>query len=125
MQSDIPNDLRLTFLSEAKDALEMLEARRSPRVTMTGGSQGPLLSRFIPQKTVKRPSSFQILPAPNQDGQVGHMKYKEAQIHGPVDFRCHVERLVAHQRHRSAGDRLKVGERVWTSVIFQGGDGWR
>eukprot|EP00913_Durusdinium_trenchii_P032966 g30861.t1 len=39
---------------------------------------------------------------------VGHMKYKEAQIHGPVDFRRHVERLVAHERHRSAGDRLKA-----------------
>eukprot|EP00929_Paragymnodinium_shiwhaense_P013526 TRINITY_DN121380_c0_g1_i1.p1 TRINITY_DN121380_c0_g1~~TRINITY_DN121380_c0_g1_i1.p1 ORF type:complete len:626 (-),score=131.85 TRINITY_DN121380_c0_g1_i1:149-2026(-) len=31
---------------------------------------------------------------------VGSMKYKEAQIHGEVDFEKHVERLVAHTRHR-------------------------
>eukprot|EP00434_Breviolum_minutum_P041242 symbB.v1.2.036685.t1/scaffold5166.1/size30171/2 len=39
---------------------------------------------------------------------VGHMKYKEAQIHGEVDFRRHVERLVAHERHRSIAERLKA-----------------
>lgn len=36
------------------------------------------------------------------------MKYKEAQIHGEVDFRRHVERLVAHERHRSIAERLKA-----------------
>lgn len=33
---------------------------------------------------------------------VGSMKYKEAQIHGEVCFSHHVERLVAHIRHRKA-----------------------
>merc|ERR1712107_453477 len=32
--------------------------------------------------------------------------YKEAQIHGEVDFKKHVERLVVHPRHRVDG----VGE---------------
>merc|ERR1712130_211012 len=31
---------------------------------------------------------------------VGNMKYKESQIHGEVCFAKHVERLVAHARHR-------------------------
>eukprot|EP00913_Durusdinium_trenchii_P021763 g20446.t1 len=61
--------------------------------------------------------------------EVGHMKYKEAQIHGPVDFRCHVERLVAHQRHRSAGDRLKAmckSQRMCTeSIGHLGGKAWQ
>ena len=39
---------------------------------------------------------------------VGHMKYKEAQIHGAVDLRKHVERLVAHERHRKEEKRLKA-----------------
>lgn len=40
---------------------------------------------------------------------VGKMKYKEAQIHGEVHFDKHVERLVAHTRHRAAhGDRIKA-----------------
>lgn len=34
---------------------------------------------------------------------VGKMKYKEAQIHGQVAFFEHVERLVAHQRHKAGG----------------------
>mmetsp|Transcript_132492 Transcript_132492/g.411915 ORF Transcript_132492/g.411915 Transcript_132492/m.411915 type:complete len:471 (+) Transcript_132492:2-1414(+) len=34
---------------------------------------------------------------------VGSMKYKEAQIHGEVAFPSHVERLVAHTRHKKAG----------------------
>lgn len=37
---------------------------------------------------------------------VGKMKYKEAQIHGEVAFDRHVERLVAHTRHRN-GDMSK------------------
>ncbi|CAJ1358376.1 unnamed protein product, partial [Effrenium voratum] len=41
---------------------------------------------------------------------VGNMKYKEAQVHGEVDLRRHVERLVAHTRHRDKGegDRIKA-----------------
>mmetsp|Transcript_62417 Transcript_62417/g.145277 ORF Transcript_62417/g.145277 Transcript_62417/m.145277 type:complete len:678 (+) Transcript_62417:90-2123(+) len=39
---------------------------------------------------------------------VGSMKYKEAQIHGEVRFDSHVERLVAHVRHRSAGQDSKI-----------------
>jgi len=40
--------------------------------------------------------------------QVGAMKYKEAQIHGEVAFGKHVDRLVAHVRHRAKdGGRLK------------------
>lgn len=40
---------------------------------------------------------------------VGKMKYKEAQLHGEVAFARHVERLVAHDRHRSKdGSRLKA-----------------
>ena len=31
---------------------------------------------------------------------VGSMKYKETQIHGEVCFLKHVDRLVAHPRHR-------------------------
>ncbi|CAE8617608.1 unnamed protein product, partial [Polarella glacialis] len=31
---------------------------------------------------------------------VGNMKYKETQIHGDVCFKTHVERLVAHTKHR-------------------------
>mmetsp|Transcript_37901 Transcript_37901/g.105462 ORF Transcript_37901/g.105462 Transcript_37901/m.105462 type:complete len:670 (-) Transcript_37901:70-2079(-) len=40
---------------------------------------------------------------------VGSMKYKEAQIHGEVRFDSHIERLVAHTRHRKPGqdDRIK------------------
>eukprot|EP00435_Cladocopium_sp_Y103_P064341 s255_g26.t1 len=33
---------------------------------------------------------------------VGKMKYKETQIHGEICFAKHVERLVAHQRHRDS-----------------------
>lgn len=33
---------------------------------------------------------------------VGKMKYKETQIHGEICFAKHVERLVAHQRHRES-----------------------
>lgn len=33
---------------------------------------------------------------------VGNMKYKETQIHGEVCFSAHVERLVAHVRHRGS-----------------------
>eukprot|EP00927_Polykrikos_kofoidii_P079189 TRINITY_DN7597_c0_g1_i1.p1 TRINITY_DN7597_c0_g1~~TRINITY_DN7597_c0_g1_i1.p1 ORF type:complete len:662 (+),score=122.99 TRINITY_DN7597_c0_g1_i1:94-2079(+) len=41
-------------------------------------------------------------------GKVGAMKYKETQIHGEVCLSQHVERLVAHTRHRETqGDRLK------------------
>merc|ERR1712167_560515 len=36
------------------------------------------------------------------------MKYKEAQIHGEVSFEKHVARLVAHQRHRHIGSRIKA-----------------
>jgi len=39
---------------------------------------------------------------------VGSMKYKEAQIHGEVRFDKHVERLVAHPRHRSS----EIAERI-------------
>ncbi|CAE7543815.1 MLC1 [Symbiodinium natans] len=41
---------------------------------------------------------------------VGKMKYKEAQIHGEIDLRKHVERLVAHTRHRgtSEGSRIQT-----------------
>jgi len=41
---------------------------------------------------------------------VGKMKYKEAQIHGEVAFGQHVERLVAHTKHKSQGleSRLKA-----------------
>jgi len=39
---------------------------------------------------------------------VGKMKYKEAQIHGEVAFGSHVERLVAHTKHRSKG----MGDRI-------------
>lgn len=39
---------------------------------------------------------------------VGKMKYKEAQIHGEVALCRHVERLVAHTKHRDAG----LGERI-------------
>lgn len=35
------------------------------------------------------------------------LKYKEAQIHGTIHFRRHVERLVAHTRHRGDEARLK------------------
>merc|ERR1712096_338956 len=41
---------------------------------------------------------------------VAMMKYKEAQIHGPICFAEHVERLVADDRHNTGGwfaDRLK------------------
>jgi hypothetical protein len=38
---------------------------------------------------------------------VGAMKYKESQIHGEVCFATHVERLVAHARHRKDARRLK------------------
>jgi len=39
---------------------------------------------------------------------VGNMKYKETQIHGEVCWAHHVERLVAHTRHRSGdGGRLQ------------------
>eukprot|EP00401_Gymnodinium_catenatum_P063094 CAMPEP_0117474320 /NCGR_PEP_ID=MMETSP0784-20121206/9224_1 /TAXON_ID=39447 /ORGANISM="" /LENGTH=629 /DNA_ID=CAMNT_0005268543 /DNA_START=14 /DNA_END=1899 /DNA_ORIENTATION=+ len=34
---------------------------------------------------------------------VGKMKYKEAQVHGEVAWDRHIERLVAHTRHRDAG----------------------
>jgi len=45
---------------------------------------------------------------------VGKMKYKECQIHGEVCWSKHVERLVAHQRHRSAqGDRIKQVAKKW------------
>jgi hypothetical protein len=33
--------------------------------------------------------------------QVGSMKYKEAQLHGDIEFSKHVERLVANTRHRA------------------------
>lgn len=36
------------------------------------------------------------------------MKYKETQIHGEVAFGKHVERLVAHERHRKDQKRLKA-----------------
>jgi len=41
---------------------------------------------------------------------VGAMKYKETQIHGEVRFNAHIERLVAHTRHRGKDDegRLKA-----------------
>eukprot|EP00928_Gymnodinium_smaydae_P008916 TRINITY_DN13292_c0_g3_i2.p1 TRINITY_DN13292_c0_g3~~TRINITY_DN13292_c0_g3_i2.p1 ORF type:complete len:614 (+),score=131.72 TRINITY_DN13292_c0_g3_i2:46-1887(+) len=39
---------------------------------------------------------------------VGKMKYKEAQIHGEVNFARHVERLVAHTRHRDAGQEARL-----------------
>jgi hypothetical protein len=40
---------------------------------------------------------------------VGKMKYKEAQIHGSVAFGQHVERLVAHTRHRGKdGARIEA-----------------
>lgn len=40
--------------------------------------------------------------------QVGAMKYKEAQLHGPIAFAKHVDRLVAHVKHRGKDSaRLK------------------
>merc|ERR1719223_2457987 len=39
---------------------------------------------------------------------VGLMKYKEAQVHGPILFDQHVERLVADNRHKSNGRRLQA-----------------
>ena len=39
---------------------------------------------------------------------VGKMKYKEAQIHGEVDLRRHVERLVAHTRHRGTSEGARI-----------------
>ncbi|CAJ1442255.1 unnamed protein product [Effrenium voratum] len=39
---------------------------------------------------------------------VGSMKYKETQIHGELCFANHVERLVAHPRHRKAPDQDKI-----------------
>lgn len=45
------------------------------------------------------------------------MKYKEAQIHGAVDLRKHVERLVAHERHRKEEKRLKATEiQCWKGI---------
>ena len=43
------------------------------------------------------------------------MKYKEAQVHGEVDLRRHVERLVAHTRHRDKGegDWIKARPTSW------------
>ncbi|CAK8987373.1 Calcium-dependent protein kinase 3 (Calcium-dependent protein kinase isoform CDPK6) (AtCDPK6), partial [Durusdinium trenchii] len=39
---------------------------------------------------------------------VGSMKYKETQIHGELCFAKHVERLVAHPRHRKEPDQARV-----------------
>mmetsp|Transcript_109660 Transcript_109660/g.338505 ORF Transcript_109660/g.338505 Transcript_109660/m.338505 type:complete len:616 (+) Transcript_109660:66-1913(+) len=39
---------------------------------------------------------------------VGLMKYKEAQVHGPIRFDTHVERLVASDRHRASEGRLRA-----------------
>jgi hypothetical protein len=39
---------------------------------------------------------------------VGHMKYKEAQLHGEIAFGKHVERLVAHKRHKSGVDKARI-----------------
>merc|ERR1719284_53519 len=41
-------------------------------------------------------------------GKVGAMKYKEAQIHGEVCLDKHVERLVAHQKHKPEAARIKA-----------------
>jgi hypothetical protein len=38
---------------------------------------------------------------------VGNMKYKEAQIHGEINYAHNVERLVAHKRHRKDAERLE------------------
>merc|ERR1712232_99986 len=35
---------------------------------------------------------------------IGRMKYKEAQIHGDIHYKKHVERLVAHTDHRGTDD---------------------
>ena len=43
-------------------------------------------------------------------GKVGAMKYKEAQIHGEVCLDKHVERLVAHQKHKPEAARIKAGD---------------
>mmetsp|Transcript_43844 Transcript_43844/g.103674 ORF Transcript_43844/g.103674 Transcript_43844/m.103674 type:complete len:722 (+) Transcript_43844:65-2230(+) len=39
---------------------------------------------------------------------IGAMKYKETQIHGEIAFSRHVERLVAHQRHRGGEDEARI-----------------
>jgi hypothetical protein len=39
---------------------------------------------------------------------VGKMKYKEAQIHGDILFSEHVERLVVHTKHRTAGMEQRI-----------------
>eukprot|EP00930_Biecheleria_cincta_P100161 TRINITY_DN91776_c0_g1_i1.p1 TRINITY_DN91776_c0_g1~~TRINITY_DN91776_c0_g1_i1.p1 ORF type:complete len:632 (+),score=108.65 TRINITY_DN91776_c0_g1_i1:34-1896(+) len=41
-------------------------------------------------------------------GKVGNMKYKEAQIHGEIAFAKHVERLVAHTRHRGKAEDSRI-----------------
>lgn len=41
-------------------------------------------------------------------GKVGSMKYKEAQLHGEVAFARHVERLVAHERHRGKAEEARI-----------------
>mmetsp|Transcript_490 Transcript_490/g.1093 ORF Transcript_490/g.1093 Transcript_490/m.1093 type:complete len:496 (-) Transcript_490:80-1567(-) len=39
---------------------------------------------------------------------VGNMKYKEAQVHGEIAWGKHVERLVAHTKHRDAGKGKQI-----------------
>merc|ERR1712151_51659 len=41
-------------------------------------------------------------------GKVGSMKYKECQIHGEVAWGKHVMRLVAHNRHKEAGEEARL-----------------
>jgi len=51
------------------------------------------------QETIKiaKSSEAAIL---GDSSKVGKMKYKETQVHGEIQWGRHVERLVAHQRHR-------------------------
>lgn len=44
--------------------------------------------------------------------QVGNMKYKEAQIHGEIDFSKHVERLVADNKHKGTEMEEKIAQLV-------------
>mmetsp|Transcript_7287 Transcript_7287/g.20664 ORF Transcript_7287/g.20664 Transcript_7287/m.20664 type:complete len:645 (+) Transcript_7287:57-1991(+) len=52
------------------------------------------------EETIKIAKSSQAAVL-GDSSKVGNMKYKETQIHGEVSFAKHVERLVAHQRHRN------------------------